>query len=110
MPENLPDITHLQFLILGALRTEERAGRDLRTLLRGHGARRSGPAFYQMMGRLEDAGLVRGRYEQRTVDGQSIKERLYEITAAGAAAWESTRDFYLGSIPVSEIREATRRA
>lgn len=105
-----PAITHLQFLILGALRQGPCSGRDLRALLEQWRTHRSGPAFYQMMARLEDAGLLDGRYEQQVVDGHAVKERHYEITAGGAAAWEATRDFYLGAIPAAEIREASRRA
>jgi DNA-binding PadR family transcriptional regulator len=110
MPETLPEITHLQFLILGALRSDEQAGRELRDLLRQRGARRSGPAFYQMMGRLEDAGLVEGHYDQLRVDGHAVKERRYRITALGETAWSSTRDFYLEAIPEGEMRKASERA
>lgn len=90
----MPDITHLQFLVLGLLRQAPRLGRELRAELARHGVRRSGPAFYQMMARLEDAGLVAGEYDQKIVSGQIIKERRYEITAPGAARWALTRDFY----------------
>ena len=110
MPEGLPDITHLQFLILGSLRDSDLPGRDLRGVLLERGARRSSPAFYQMMGRLEDAGLVEGSYEQRVVDGHAVKERRYGITALGQAAWSETRDFYLEAIPEAEIRRASEGA
>ena len=93
---NLPDITHLQFLVLTGLREGTRAGRDLRALLAEHGARRSAPAFYQMMARLEDAELVTGSYDNRVENGQAIKERRYEVTPAGERAWDATRDFYQG--------------
>lgn len=84
----------MQFLVLGMLRHEERAGRHLRRALARHGVRRTGPAFYQMMARLEDAGLVAGEYDQKVVDGQIIKERRYALTPRGAAAWAATRAFY----------------
>ena len=93
-PRRIPDITHLQFLVLGMLRDGERAGRVLRRALARHGVQRSAPAFYQMMARLEDAGLVEGAYDQKVVDGQIIKERRYLITTRGAAAWTATRAFY----------------
>src|SRR6185295_5881722 len=95
MSSRLPDVTHLQFLILEALVDDEQAGRQLRALLVAHGVRSSGPAFYQMMGRLEDAGMVDGRYEQRLVDGQNLKERRYRLTKRGARAHDDTRRFYL---------------
>lgn len=103
----LPKITHLQFTVLALLQEHERPGRTIREALGARGMRRSGPAFYQMMSRLEDADLVDGRYEQKIVDGQIIKERFYAITPAGAAAWEATRDFYLDTIRAAERAPAT---
>ena len=94
----IPDITHLQFLVLGLLRRGDRPGRLLRRALARHGVERTGPAFYQMMARLEDAGLVAGEYEQKVVDGQIIKERRYALTPRGDAAWISTRAFYSDAI------------
>lgn len=94
MSKRLPRLTHLQFLLIEALTDGERAGRDLRTLLAAFGVRNSGPAFYQMMGRLEEAGLVEGWYDRKLVDGQPIKERRYRLTKAGARAGAETRAFY----------------
>jgi DNA-binding PadR family transcriptional regulator len=94
----IPEITHLQFLVLGMLRGGARAGRVVRRTLKRHGIDRSGPAFYQMMARLEDAGLVAGEYDQKIVDGQIIKERRYSLTARGETAWTATRAFYSDAI------------
>jgi DNA-binding PadR family transcriptional regulator len=96
----IPEITHLQFLVLGMLRAGERPGRLVRRSLARHGIERTGPAFYQMMARLEDAGLVTGEYDQKIVDGQIIKERRYTLTPRGDAAWTSTRAFYSDAIEV----------
>ena len=90
----IPAITHLQFLVLGILRGGERPGRVIRRALTRHGVSRTGPAFYQMMARLEDAGFVAGEYDQKIVDGQIIKERRYVLTPAGETAWTATRAFY----------------
>jgi DNA-binding PadR family transcriptional regulator len=92
----LPDITHLQFLLLTALLDGERPGRELRTLLESEGHKKSGPAFYQLMARMEDAKLVKGRYEQKVVEGQIIKERVYTVTGAGTAAVADVQEFYAG--------------
>jgi len=62
------------------------------------GVRKSGPAFYQLMSRLEDAGLVTGSYHQEIIDGQIIRERHYRITAEGTRAWDGSRDFYVAAI------------
>ena len=93
----LPEITHLQYLILCTLIDQEKAGREIRTLLDEHGEKKSGPAFYQMMSRLEEAGYAKGRYTQKLIDGQLIKERLYAITGEGIRVWDQTRAFYLNT-------------
>jgi len=59
----LPVLTHLQFLVLGVLRNEDLPGRVLRDVLSGYGIRRTGPAFYQLMARLEKDRLVDEEYE-----------------------------------------------
>ena len=108
-PRRVPAITHLQFLVLAMLRAGPRLGRHVRARLARHGARRSAPAFYQMMARLEDAGLVEGDYDQKVIDSQIIKERRYTLTPAGEAAWKRTRDFYVESIPEFDEAVARRR-
>ena len=95
MSKSLPVITHLQVLVLEAVSESDEIGRDLRDRLAGHGVRNSAPAFYQMMGRLEETGFVEGWYEQRLVAGQNIKERRYRITRRGRRALAETRAFYL---------------
>lgn len=94
----IPEITHLQFLVLGFLRGGDRTGRHVRRALARHGVRRTAPAFYQMMARLEDARFVSGEYDQKIVDGQIIKERRYSLTPQGEAAWSATRAFYTDAI------------
>ena len=89
-------ITHLQFLVLEALSVDEQAGRELRALLSSVGVRNSGPAFYQMMARLEEAGLVDGLVRSRKSSrGRTLKERRYRLTRAGLRAVSDTRAFYL---------------
>ena len=91
----LPDITHLQFAVLSVLLDGEKAGRDVREeLAEHHGVRKSGPALYQMMARVEDDKFVRGWYVEKVIDGQRIKERRYEITAAGKRVCEDVRTYY----------------
>ena len=89
----LPDLTHLQFLILGVLRGDQQPGRVLRDALAGYGIRRTGPAFYQLMARLEKDGLVDGWYEQVTVGDQAVTERRYRLTADGKKQASDHRTF-----------------
>ncbi len=90
----LPDLTHLQFLVLTALMGSERSGRCIREELAKQGVKKSLASFYQLMSRLEDAKMVTGRYEHKTIDGYAVKERHYEVTGLGQRSWEQTRDFY----------------
>jgi len=106
----IPRLSHLQFLVLGALRGRELAGREVRVHLEGFGVHKSGPAFYQLMARLEDAGLVRGRYRQEVVEGQIIRERLYVASADGLRAWDGSRDFYLRAIEEADGLGSPARA
>jgi len=90
----LPSLTHLQCLILSILMDGEQSGRDVRAQLAKHGDRKTGPAFYQLMSRLEDSGSVEGWYDQKIVDGQIIKQRRYKITGDGITAVKETQAFY----------------
>src|SRR5262245_37969373 len=99
----LPEITHLQFLVLEALVEREHAGRELRALLASFGLKNSAPAFYQMMGRLEESGFVEGWYDQKLVGGQNIKERRYRVTRAGTRAIADTRAFYLNRLAPARL-------
>src|SRR6185295_3722810 len=95
----LPAITHLQFLVLGCLRAGEQPGRAIRETIAAYGVRRSGPAFYQMMARLERARWVDGWYEQITVGDQAVTERRYRLRPAGEKLWSETREFYHQASP-----------
>jgi DNA-binding PadR family transcriptional regulator len=106
----LPELSHLQFAVLGMLLGGERKGRDIRGQLTQLRVRHSGPAFYQMMARLEDAGLVDGRYTQKVVAGQIIKERHYAVTPAGRRAWREARGFYLELIRAADRKERLAHA
>jgi hypothetical protein len=64
--------------ILDGCPEDEVSGRDLRSVLRRHGFRRTAPAFYFTMMGLEDKGLVTCREEIRRVDGMAVKDRYYQ--------------------------------
>ena len=98
----LPRLSHLQFLVLGQILGAPTSGIEIRKRLAEFGAKKSGPAFYQLMARLEDGGLVEGWYEQQIIDAQIIRERHYKITRSGSQGWQGSRDFYQKSIAASE--------
>lgn len=89
-----PEITHLQFRVLSFLAPSERTGRSIREELERGGDRRSAPAFYQLMSRLEDQGLVTGWYEAKEVNGQRVRVRHYRIDPRGERVLAETRAFY----------------
>ena len=91
---SLPILTHLQFLVVSHLLPGASSGRGLREHLKSEGVRQSGPAFYQMMAGLEDAGFISGWYEQQIVSSQIIRERHYQMLASGKKAWKEAGDFY----------------
>ena len=90
----IPRLSHLQFAVLEVLGAATKRGKDLRKSLSGLGIKKSGPAFYQMMARMEEAKFVEGWYEQQIIDGQIIKERHYRITGNGVNAFKETQKFY----------------
>ena len=90
----LPPLTHLQFLILSTLADGNRPGREVRAALETFGVARTAAAFYQLMARLEGAGLVEGRYEQVIAGDQAVTERRYTLKPAGRKLVEETRRFY----------------
>jgi DNA-binding PadR family transcriptional regulator len=100
----LPAITHLQFLVLGVLLKSEQPGRAIREIIAGYGVRRSGPAFYQLMARLERDRLVEGWYEDVQVGDQLVTERRYRITPNGSKVWADTRKF-VDSVGTAAVNE-----
>jgi hypothetical protein len=98
----VPTMTHLQFLILDCLMSGKKSGRTVRAALAKQGAKKTGPAFYQLMARMEDAGWVEGWYEQEVIDGQLIKERHYKAIGKGVRAHGSVLEFY--SRQASEVK------
>ena len=104
--DNLPELSHLQFAVLEVLGAAQISGKDLRTGLSELGIKKSGPAFYQMMARLENAKFVEGWYIQEVIDGQIIKERQYKITASGIRALNRTKQFYEGRTREMALRPA----
>jgi DNA-binding PadR family transcriptional regulator len=90
----IPRLSHLQFAVIEVLGTATMRGKDLRKRLGERGISKSGPGFYQMMARLEEAKFVEGLYAQQIIDGQIIKERHYRITGRGNGALRETQKFY----------------
>lgn len=94
-------LTPLQFKIVEFLIKRQAqgpvSGRDLREELGRLGDKKSAPAFYQLMARMEDAGWVDGDYRHFEDDGYQLRERVYTLKGNGVNAYNATREFYLGA-------------
>ena len=90
-----PPLPYLQFAVLGILKGGRQSGLDIRRELARLNIGKTGPAFYRLMSRMEESGLVEGWYEQEVVDGQIFRERVYRSLPLGARAWNQTRNFHL---------------
>ena len=91
----LPALTGLQFLVIDIIGAKKLHGAEIRDQLKSeHKVNKTGPAFYQLMARLEEAKFVDGWYEQEVIDGQIIKQRCYRVTGLGERARRETLQFY----------------
>jgi DNA-binding MarR family transcriptional regulator len=91
----IPKYTHQQWAVLNTLLNEgELWGRDLRAFLKSDGYGSTNASFYELMDRLETAGLVEGRHEERDVLGQLFRERKYKLTGLGQQAWNDVASYY----------------
>lgn len=87
--KNSPQVSLLQFVVLNCLAGQELTGRQLREAMKNAGIKKSGPAFYQLMARLEDMKFVKSGEVDADV-GRGLKERTYELTVPGKKVrWET---------------------
>ncbi|WP_309387460.1 helix-turn-helix transcriptional regulator [Cerasicoccus frondis] len=94
----IPNLSHLQFAVLDCLGSKELKGRDLRKLLKDEkNVKKQGPAFYQLMARLEDAKLVKSKVEEIDLGENRLKEKIYWLTGEGERAMRETHSFYANS-------------
>jgi hypothetical protein len=92
----LPEGTHLHFAVLDVLvhRVSGASATEVRESLRAYGEDRAGPKFYQMMGRIEQWGLVESWTKRFDVGGSEVSRTFYRVTPQGRAAWRLTLEFY----------------
>jgi DNA-binding PadR family transcriptional regulator len=90
----LPKASHTQFLVLDTLLGGDKWGRDIRVALKAVGYKSTHASFYEMMDRMEQAGLIKSRLEERDVYGQIFREKRYHLTGEGSAALDRVANFY----------------
>ncbi len=100
----LPNVSILQLVVLTELLSGECAGYNLRLRLEREGVRKSGPAFYQLMARLEESKWVEGWYQNKDIDGQVVRERRYRITGGGRPAVREFAAFARRVVPQLSVQ------
>lgn len=95
-------LTALQFAVMSFMGSRACKGVEVREMLKREGFMQTGPAFYQMMARLEEAKMVEGWYTQEIIDGQIIKERNYRLLPSGNSAVSETQEFYARDFGIVE--------
>jgi hypothetical protein len=99
---DLPEMTPLQALVITILLEGEQTSGQLAEELVAHGVSMRMTSLYRLMGRMEVARYVCGRYRQyQLADGRTIRERSYRVSETGFAEWGKTRAYYatLGPAP-----------
>lgn len=91
---NIPVVTHIQVLVLTAVKGEPRPGDQIRNLLQDFGVDNSLASFYQLAKRMEVAELLRGEYFCESVEGQIVRKRQYSITCKGRKVLAEVHSFY----------------
>ena len=109
--KELPSLSVLQILILDTIGVGEIASGELRERLKAGGFRKSAPAFYQAMTRLEDAGLVESRFTTERIEGATVREKQFKVTALGMAALSEAQRFFDGlQVRAVKPRKAAARS
>jgi hypothetical protein len=104
---DIPLLTIKQFIILTSLLDGEKCGRHLRTFLNGElKIKQSLPAFYQLIGRLDDGGYVNAETKPKEVAGKMIRERWYKISPLGIIAHQKTGRHFDRSIALPAFQPA----
>ncbi len=87
-----PEITALQFAVLGLLFSGEKSGQQLQRMLRRHGGPRTAAAFSQLIGRMQRAVYIDVMRENRP--GRRFSECRCRVTDLGVIVWQAARHFY----------------
>ncbi|WOO43122.1 hypothetical protein [Rubellicoccus peritrichatus] len=87
-------LSELQYKVIGLIGVEAVVGRELRKMLAADGVKKSGPAFYQLTARMEEAGLIESSLSAKLIDGIPLKEKTYWVTGEGAKQFKETRSDY----------------
>ena len=102
-------MTPLQALVINILFDGETSCREIRSKLASRNVEMEMPLVHRLLGRMQVAGYVQGRYRQyQTSDGRAIRERHYAVDEFGLAQWEKTKDLFdTMSVPREDFQPVT---
>lgn len=101
-----PPLTHLQSLVIKLILSGRHEAPEIRDGLRAFGACYSCAAFYELMGRMDDSGLIAGKQCRSVQTGELVMRWDYDVTDRGREMLRHTARFYMTDIDPPTAAEA----
>ena len=95
----LPEMTALQFLVVGLLFAGPQSGTRLRRRIESSGVKIGPPSFSRLMVRMEEKGYLYAACESTPAGMRYVRPRRFEATDLGVAVWRRVREFYAIAAP-----------
>jgi PadR family transcriptional regulator, regulatory protein PadR len=89
--KQVPELTRLETVILSVLASKESYGLEVIDAVKEMGQRISLAGLYTCLNRMEEAGLVAGRWGAASEGRHGNRRRYFSVTALGATALRETR-------------------
>ena len=100
----LPEMSSLQFLVVGCLFSGRQSSVKLRAAINAAGQKISPTSLCKLMCRMEKLNFVCRHYRKTMLRNCRIRECHYEVTDLGLAIWKKTRAFYADApLPPAEL-------
>ena len=101
-----PPLTHLQSLVIKLILSGRYDAPQIRDGLKAFGASKSCGAFYELMGRMEEAGLIAGSQCRSVRTGELVQRWDYAVTERGRELLRQTARFYMTDLDEPPAKEA----
>ena len=100
----VPQITHLQFLVIDAIASLQQASAsEIRKQLSEYGLDQKGPKFYQLMGRLEKAGFIESWSQPFDAAGSEVTRTFYKNRPDGKKQKQLVCEFYAARDSIRDL-------
>ena len=90
----LPEMSGLQFLVVGLLFDGPRSGAQLRRRMKAAGVKIGPSSFSRLMQRMADANYLYAQTEKGPSGCRLVRPRQFEVTDLGVGIWRRVREFY----------------